>query len=62
MLRDVDDVVSSQGVHLREFVRAERGAVKDDTMSLALDGNANPPQESHDRLSGGENRVQRAGR
>jgi len=32
VLRDVDDVVSSQGVHLREFVRAERGAVRDETM------------------------------
>jgi cytochrome c peroxidase len=27
----IDDVVSSQGVHLRQFVRAERGAIKDET-------------------------------
>jgi cytochrome c peroxidase len=31
VLRDVDDVVSSQGVHLRQFVRAERGATEDVT-------------------------------
>jgi cytochrome c peroxidase len=32
VLRDSDDVVSSQGVHLRRFVRAERGAIKDETV------------------------------
>jgi cytochrome c peroxidase len=31
VLRSVDDVVSSQGVHLRQFVSAERGASKDVT-------------------------------
>ena len=31
VLRDVDDVVSSQGVHLQQFVRTERGAIKDVT-------------------------------
>ena len=32
VLRDSDDVVSSQGVHLRRFVRAERGAIRDETV------------------------------
>jgi cytochrome c peroxidase len=31
VLRSLDDVVSSQGVHLRQFVRAERGAIRDET-------------------------------
>jgi cytochrome c peroxidase len=31
VLRSVDDVVSSQGVHLRQFVNAERGAARDVT-------------------------------
>ncbi len=31
VLRSLDDVVSSQGVHLRRFVRAERGAIRDET-------------------------------
>jgi cytochrome c peroxidase len=35
VLRDIDDVVSSQGVHLRQFVRAERGAIKDVTVPVA---------------------------
>ncbi len=35
VLRDVDDVVSSQGVHLRQFVRAERGAIKDVTVPVS---------------------------
>jgi cytochrome c peroxidase len=34
VLRDVDDVVSSQGVHLRQFVSAERGAIKDVTVPV----------------------------
>jgi cytochrome c peroxidase len=34
VLRDVDDVVSSQGVHLRQFVHAERGAIKDITVPV----------------------------
>lgn len=34
VLRSVDDVVSSQGVHLRQFLRAERGASKDDTVAV----------------------------
>ena len=32
VLRSIDDVVSSQGVHLRQFVRAERGAIRDETL------------------------------
>src|SRR5262245_27256547 len=32
VLRDIDDVVSSAGVHLRQFVRAERGAIRDETV------------------------------
>ena len=32
VLRDSDDVVSSQGVHLQRFVRAEPGAIKDETV------------------------------
>jgi len=32
VLRDSDDVVSSQGVHLQRFVRADRGAIKDETV------------------------------
>jgi cytochrome c peroxidase len=32
VLRSLDDVVSSQGVHLRQFVRAERGASRDETI------------------------------
>ena len=35
VLRDVDDVVSSAGVHLRQFVRAESGASKDETTPVA---------------------------
>jgi cytochrome c peroxidase len=35
VLRSVDDVVSSAGVHLRQFVRAERGATSDDTTPVA---------------------------
>jgi cytochrome c peroxidase len=35
VLRDVDDVVSSQGVHLSQFVSAERGAIKDVTVPVA---------------------------
>src|SRR5262245_45489093 len=35
VLRDVDDVVSSQGVHLRQFVSAERGAIKDVAVPVA---------------------------
>jgi cytochrome c peroxidase len=31
VLRSIDDVMSSQGVHLRQFVSAERGASKDAT-------------------------------
>jgi cytochrome c peroxidase len=31
-LRSIDDVVSSQGVHLRQFVRAEPGAIRDETI------------------------------
>src|SRR5262245_30829631 len=31
VLRSIDDVVSSAGVHLRQFVRAERGALRDET-------------------------------
>jgi cytochrome c peroxidase len=31
VLRSLDDVISSQGVHLRRFVRAERGATRDET-------------------------------
>src|SRR5262245_32156729 len=34
VLRDVDDVTSSQGVHLRQFVRAERGAVRDEAVPV----------------------------
>jgi cytochrome c peroxidase len=34
VIRDVDDVVSSQGVHLTQFVRAERGAIKDVTVPV----------------------------
>jgi cytochrome c peroxidase len=33
--RSIDDVVSSQGVHLRQFVRAQRGATKDETRVVA---------------------------
>jgi cytochrome c peroxidase len=32
VLRSIDDVVSSQGVHLRRFLRAERGAIRDETV------------------------------
>jgi cytochrome c peroxidase len=32
--RSLDDVVSSQGVHLRQFVRAERGAIRDETLVM----------------------------
>ena len=35
VLRDNDDVVSSQGVHLTQFVSAERGAIKDVTVPVA---------------------------
>ena len=35
VLRSVDDVVSSAGVHLRQFVRAEPGASKDETVPVA---------------------------
>jgi cytochrome c peroxidase len=35
VLRSVDDVVSSAGVHLRQFVRAERGASSDNTTPVA---------------------------
>jgi cytochrome c peroxidase len=35
VLRSVDDVVSSQGVHLRQFVRAARGAIRDETIVVA---------------------------
>ncbi len=34
VLSDVDDVVSSQGVHLQQFVGAERGAMKDITVPV----------------------------
>jgi cytochrome c peroxidase len=34
VIRDNDDVVSSQGVHLRQFVSAERGAIKDVTVPV----------------------------
>ena len=34
VLRDNDDVVSSQGVHLRQFVRATRGAIRDHTVVI----------------------------
>jgi cytochrome c peroxidase len=34
VLRDVDDVVSSQGVHLRQFVRVEPGAIRDETVLI----------------------------
>ena len=34
VLRDSDDVVSSQGVHLRRFVRAQRGATRDETVVI----------------------------
>src|SRR5262245_5773550 len=32
VLRSIDDVVSSTGVHLRQFVRAERVAIRDETL------------------------------
>lgn len=35
VLRSVDDVVSSQGVHLRQFVRAEPGATRDETVVVS---------------------------
>ncbi len=35
VLRSVDDVVSSQGVHLRQFVRAEPGAIRDETIVVS---------------------------
>ncbi len=35
VLRDVDDVVSSAGVHLRQFVRAEPGATRDETVVVS---------------------------
>ncbi len=35
VLRSLDDVVSSQGVHLRQFVRAERGAIRDETLVVS---------------------------
>src|SRR5262245_30223774 len=35
VLRNVDDVVSSQGVHLRQFVRAEPGAIRDETIVVS---------------------------
>jgi len=35
VLRSLDDVVSSQGVHLRQFVRAERGATRDETIVVS---------------------------
>ena len=34
VLRDVDDVVASQGVHLTQFVSAERGAMRDGTVPV----------------------------
>jgi len=34
VVRDVDDVSSSQGVHLRQFLGAERGAIKDLTVPV----------------------------
>ena len=35
VLRNIDDVVSSQGVHLRQFVRAEPGATRDETIVVS---------------------------
>jgi len=35
VLRSIDDVVSSQGVHLRQFVRATRGASRDETVVVS---------------------------
>jgi cytochrome c peroxidase len=35
VLRSLDDVVSSQGVHLRMFVRAEPGATRDETLVVS---------------------------
>jgi cytochrome c peroxidase len=34
VLRNINDVVSSQGVHLRQFVRAEPGAIRDETVAV----------------------------
>jgi cytochrome c peroxidase len=34
VLRDVDDIVSSQGVHLRQFVGVEPGAIRDETVVI----------------------------
>src|SRR5262249_28076064 len=34
VLSDVDDIVSSQGVHLRQFVRVEPGAIRDETLVI----------------------------
>ena len=34
VLRDSDDVVSSQGVHLRQFIGVEPGAIKDNTVPV----------------------------
>jgi cytochrome c peroxidase len=34
MLRSIDDVVSSQGVHLRQFQGVERGAIADNTVPV----------------------------
>jgi cytochrome c peroxidase len=34
MLRSIDDVVSSQGVRLSQFLRAERGAIADNTVPV----------------------------
>jgi cytochrome c peroxidase len=34
MLRSIDDVVSSQGVHLRQFQSVERGAIADNTVPV----------------------------
>jgi cytochrome c peroxidase len=35
VLRSIDDVVSSQGVHLRRFVRAQPGATRDETIVVS---------------------------
>jgi cytochrome c peroxidase len=35
VLRSLDDVVSSQGVHLRQFVRAKPGAIRDETIVVS---------------------------
>jgi len=34
VVHDIDDVSSSQGVHLRQFVRAERGATRDEAVPV----------------------------